>query len=66
MAKLTVPDGKAVPAAGLTIAVSWVVPFCAMVGGLAAATTVVATGPEAAVTVTVIEPVEAPQLLSPL
>jgi len=51
-AKLTVPDGEAAPVAGLTKAVTVVVEFCAMVGGLAAATVVVAAGGRAAVTVT--------------
>jgi hypothetical protein len=64
IAKLTVPVGKVDPAAGFTMAVTWVVAFCAKVGGLAATTVVVRAG--AAATVTITEPADTANLLSPL
>src|ERR1700722_15485982 len=64
IAKLTVPAGSVEPDAGLTMAVTCVVEFCAKVGGLAATT--VAVIPGSAVTVTVVAPVDAANLLSPL
>jgi hypothetical protein len=64
IAKLTVPAGKVDPVAGFTIAVTWVVRFCAKVGGLAATTVAVAAG--AAITITVTGPVDPANLLSPL
>jgi len=62
-AKFTVPAGRAVPLAAFTIAVTVVVSLGAMVGGLAAATVVVATGGRATATVT--DAVEALKVLLP-
>jgi hypothetical protein len=62
-AKFTVPAGRAAPVVAFTVAVTVVVAFCAMVGGLAVVTVVVAAGARATVTVT--EAVEPPNLLSP-
>jgi len=60
-AKLTAPAGRAVPLAAFTIAVIVVVAFGAIVGGLAAATVVVAASGIATVTVTeAVEPLKAP------
>jgi hypothetical protein len=62
--KLTVPVGRADPLAAFTRAVTEVVALGAIVGGLAAATVVVAAGGRATVTVT--EAVDPPKLLLPL
>jgi len=59
--KFTVPAGRAVPVVALTMAVTVVAAFCAMPGGLAAATVVVAAGGTAVVTVTeAVEPLNLP------
>jgi hypothetical protein len=61
--KFTVPAGRAEAVLAFTIAVTVVAAFWAMLGGLAAATVVVAAGARATVTVT--EAVEPLKLLSP-
>jgi hypothetical protein len=59
-AKFTVPAGRAVPLAALTIAVTVVVALGAIDGGLAAAIVVVAAGGRATVTITeAVEPLKA-------
>jgi hypothetical protein len=59
-AKVTAPSGRAAPLAAFTIAVTVVIPFEAMAGGLAAATVEVAASGRATVTVTeAVEPLKA-------
>ena|ERR1700677_255360 len=57
---VTEPAGAALPLAGVTVAVNWVVPAAATLSGLAATVVLVAT--KAPVTVTVAEAVEALKL----
>jgi hypothetical protein len=61
--KLTVPVGRADPLAAFTMAVTEVVAFVAIDGGLAAATVVVAAG--GTVTSTVADPADAAKPLLP-
>jgi hypothetical protein len=60
LVKVTIPDGAALPVAALIVAVTRVVPLCAIAAGLAVTVVAVFTG--GAVTVTVTEPVEPAKL----
>jgi hypothetical protein len=60
---VTLPEGAALPVAGLTVTVNCVLPVGAMLAELAATAVVVAAGGTVTVTVTV--PAEVPKLLLP-